>query len=184
MVGYYRHEWYQPSHLTFIKKTNQRSSQNVEVLCWTIFFLYAQMKQILCIMNYFFFTLPEVVIESKFHIVFRPQIIFRENCFYWGWITIQASQSAAPGPLGIWGPALPKFTMYHLLFSNLIKCKFVWEYALFSHSIDWTDRGLSQIPALLSSLASLLCRDSGPFHTTVGIFLPWVCRTIFTIIGK
>lgn len=38
----------------------------------------------------------------------------------------------------------------------------VWEYAHFRHTINWTDRGLSHSP-LLSSRASLLRRDSGPF---------------------
>lgn len=123
-----------------------------------------------------FQILSGILIKIKFHWALSLQIICRENCFYWGWITIQARQSTASGPQIPRGPVLPRSTLFHLLFGNLIKCKFVWEYALFRHSIGWTDGGLSQSAALLSALVSLLWRDSGPFtQQLVGahdVFLP------------
>ncbi len=134
--------------------------------CWTI-----PLKKHFCMHTWsefselliLFLILLDFQIKIKFHRVFRLQMIFRRNCFYWGWITFQAWQSTASGPHIPRGPALPRFTLFHLLFGNLITCKFVWEYALFRHSISWTDGGLFQSPALFSTLVSLLCRDSGPF---------------------
>lgn len=70
----------------------------------------------------------------------------------------------SPGASCTQGPSTPpRLTLLYFLLCNLIKCKFVWEYAQIRHSIKWTDGASFFSPSdpLLSSLASLLCRNSG-----------------------
>lgn len=82
--------------------------------------------------------------------------------FFWNLILIQACLSTALGPHAPRAPEPPQTYLY-LLLCNLIKCKFVWEYAQIRHSINWTGGASFFSPSnpLLSSLASLLCRNSG-----------------------
>lgn len=85
---------------------------------------------------------------------------------------IQACLCAAMGPHKPRGALRPlRFTFhFHLSLCDLIKCKFVWEYAEIRHSIRRADGGLSLLslqPSIMIQSCVSVVQKSGPRRTTV-----------------
>lgn len=114
--------------------------------------------------RHIFFNPTQRLMTRWFPVVLRPQIIL-EFLLRLDYNSNKALSSSRA----------PHSPCIILVCGNSVKCKFQWECPLFRHSISSDVGGLLHSPALLTSVASLLCRALGPpasqFGWGTGAFL-------------